>query len=133
MARLTQTALIGVILALSCTLYISHLHSASLQQKISDIQAQSDTMVANHILRVTELTEKYESEKAAIYSRHNSIVASLREQSRRKLPAVTRDCESEYRGRAERVYAELLGRYANVAKYADELKLTGGNCEALRD
>ncbi|MEM2002054.1 MAG: hypothetical protein QXT77_05370 [Candidatus Methanomethylicaceae archaeon] len=133
MARLTQTALIGVVLTLSAAVYLLHSQNISLRAELAEIRAASASYKKVTEQKIAKTETEHEQAKTDIDSRYSAIINRLREQQDNNVRTVTiaESCESERDKAAERVRSELLGRLAEVARYADELRVVGLACETI--
>lgn len=135
MAKLTQTALMGVVLTLAAAVYLLHSQNTGLRAELVEIRAASDSYKKTIEKKIAQTEKEHEQAKADIDSRYSAIINRLREQQDNNVRTVTvtASCESERAATAARVRAELLGRIAEVARYADELRVAGGNCERIAE
>lgn len=135
MARLTQTALLGVVLTLAAAVYFLNNQNISLRAEIAEIRAASASYKKTIEQKIEKTEKEHEQAKTDIDSRYSAIINRLREQQADNVRTVTvtKSCESERAAAAARVRSELLGRLANVARYADELRLRGLACETISE
>ncbi len=106
----------------------------ALRDELTTLKAQSALLAQQHEQKIKRANDDYTKNMASIASNYDAVIKRLREQSADSgAPAVATECEGE-RGRdAQRVRAELLRAYAAVARYADELRVVGGNCERIAE
>ena len=135
MAKLTKTALIGVVLTLSAAIYLLHSQNTGLRAELAEIRAASATYKKTIEQKIAQTERDHEQAKSDIDSRYNDIINRLRKQQADSVRTVTvtASCESERAATAARVQSELLGRLAEVARYADELRVRGLDCEKITD
>ena len=135
MAKLTQTALIGVVLTLAAAVYLLHSQNTGLRSELAAARAASASYKKTIEQKIAQTEKEHEQSKTDIDSRYNDIINRLREQQANNVRAVTitKSCESERAATAARVRSELLGSLATVARYADELRVRGLACEKITD
>src|SRR5690554_5268383 len=106
----------------------------ALRDELTTLKAQSALLAHQHEQKIKRANDDYAKNMASIASNYDAVIKRLREQSATSgAAAVAAECKSE-RGRdAERMRAKLLRIYATVAKYADELRVVGGNCERIAE
>ncbi len=105
-----------------------------LRDELTTLKAQSALLVQQHEQKIKRANDDYTQNMASIASNYDAVIKRLREQSAASgAPAVTTKCEGERARDAARVRSELLGIYAAVARYADELRVVGGNCERIAE
>ena len=123
----------GIVLTLAAAVYFLHSHNIGLRAEIAEIRAVSATYKKTIEKKITQTEKEHEQAKADIDSRYNDIIKRLRQQQADgvRTVTVTQSCESERAATAERVRAELFRRFAEVARYADELRVTAENCEKI--
>lgn len=125
----------GVVLTLAAAVYFLHSQNISLRAEIAEVRAASATYKKTIEQKIAKTEEEHEQSKTDIDSRYNDIINRLRKQQNNNVRTVTvtQSCESERDTEAERVQSELLGRLAEVSKYADELRVRGLACEKILD
>ena len=125
----------GVVLTLVAAIYLLHSQNTGLRADLAEIRAASASYKKNIEKKIAQTEKEHEQAKTDIDSRYNSIINRLREQQADNVRTVTitKSCESERAATAERVRSELLGRLAEVARYADELRVRGLGCETISE
>src|SRR5699024_8503998 len=105
-----------------------------LRDELTALKAQSALLVQQHEQKIKRSNDDYTKNMAGIASNYDAVIKRLREQSAVSgAPAVATECKSERDRDAERMRTELLRAYAAVARYADELRVVGGNCERIAE
>lgn len=142
MAKLSQRAatavigaLMGVVLTLAAAIYLLHSQNIALRAEIAEMRAASASYKKTIQQKIAKTEKEHEQAKTDIDSRYNAIINRLREQQADNVrtATVTASCESERAATAARVRSELLGRLAEVARYADELRVRGLACETISE
>lgn len=125
----------GVVLTLAAAVYLLHSQNIDLRAEIAEIRAASASYKKTIEQKIAKTETEHEQAKTDIDSRYNDIINRLREQQDNNVRTVTitESCESERAATAERVRAELFGRLAEVARYADELRVVGLACETISE
>lgn len=125
----------GVVLTLAAAVYLLHSENIGLRAEMAEIRAAGASYKKTIEQKIAQTEREHEQAKTDIDSRYNSIINRLREQQANNVRAVTitKSCESERAATAARVRSELLGRLAEVARYADELRLRGLACETISE
>lgn len=125
----------GVVLVLAAAVYFLHSQNTGLRAELAEIRAASASYKKTIEQKIIKAEKEHEQSKTDIDSRYNSIINRLREQQNNNVRTVTvtASCESERAAEAERVRSELLGRLAEVARYADELRVRGLACEKISE
>lgn len=125
----------GVVLTLAAMCYFLHNQNIGLRAELSEIRAASASYKKTIEKKIAQTEKEHEQAKTDIDSRYNDIINRLREQQNNNVRpvTVTTSCESERSAAAARVRAELLGSFAVVARYADELRIRGLACEKILD
>ena len=125
----------GVVLTLSAAIYLLHSQNTGLRAELAEMRAASESYKKTIQQKIAQTEQEHEQAKTDIDSRYSNIINRLREQQANNVRTVTAtaSCESERAATAERVRAELLGRLAEVARYADELRLKGLACETISE
>lgn len=123
----------GVVLTLAAAVYLLHSQNISLRAELAEIRAASANYKKTFERKIAQTEQEHEQAKTDIDSRYSAIINRLREQQDNNVRAVTvtKSCKSERAATAARVRAELLRRLAEVARYADELRLRGLACETI--
>lgn len=135
-SRLVIRAFVGgVVLTLAAAVYLLHSQNIALRTEIAEILAASASYKKTIEQKIAETEQEHEQAKTDIDSRYNGIIDRLRQQQNDNVRTVTvaTSCESERAATAARVRAELLGRLAEVARYADELRVRGLACETISE
>lgn len=135
MAKLTHTALIGVVLTLAAAVYLLHSQNIGLRAELAEMRAASASYKKVTEQKIAKTEKEHEQAKTDIDSRYSNIINRLREQQddNVRTVTVTASCESERAAAAERVRSELLRSFANIARYADELRVRGLACETISE
>lgn len=125
----------GVVLSLAAAVYLLHSQNIDLRAELAEIRAASASYKKTIEQKIAKTEKEHEQAKTDIDSRYNDIINRLREQQDNNVRAntTTSSCESERAATASRVRAELLGRFATVARYADELRARGLACETISE
>lgn len=125
----------GVVLTLAAAVYLLHSQNISLRAEIAEIHAASASYKKTIEQKIAKTETEHEQAKTDIDSRYNDIINRLREQQDNNVRTVTvtKSCESERAATAERVRAELFRSFAEVARYADELRVRGLACETISE
>ena len=125
----------GVVLTLAAAAYLLHSQNIGLRAELAEIRAASASYKKTIEEKIAKTEREHEQSKTDIDSRYNDIINRLREQQANNVRTVatTQSCESERAATAARVQSELLGRLAEVARYADELRVRGLACEKITD
>lgn len=106
----------------------------ALRHELTTLKAQSALLVQQHEQKIKRADDDYAKNMASIASNYDAVIKRLREQSAAsRAPAVAAECAGERDKDAARMHAELLRAYAAVARYADELRVAGGNCERIAE
>lgn len=106
----------------------------ALRHELTTLKAQSALIAQQHEQKTKRANDDYAKNMASIASNYDAVIKRLREQSSTSgAPAVAAKCAGERDKDAARVRAELLRAYAAVARYADELRVVGGNCERIAE
>jgi len=106
----------------------------ALRDKLTTLKAQSALLVQQHEQKIKRANDDYTKNMAGIASNYDAVIKRLREQSAASgTPAVATERKGERDKDAARMHAKLLRAYAAVAKYADELRVVGGNCERIAE
>lgn len=106
----------------------------ALRAELTTLKAQSALLAQQHEQKIKRANDDYTKNMASIASNYDAVIKRLREQSAASgAPDVAAECKSERDGGAARVRAKLLRAYAAVARYADELRVVGGNCERIAE
>lgn len=106
----------------------------ALRHELTTLKAQSALLAQQHAQKIKRANDDYTKNMVAIASNYDAVIKRVREQSTAsRAPAVAAECKGERDKDATRVRAELLGAYAAVARYADELRVAGGNCERIAE
>ncbi len=123
----------GIVLTLAAAVYLLHSQNIGLRSEIAEIRAASASYKKTIEKKIAQTEREHEQAKTDIDSRYNDIIKRLRQQQADSVRTVTitASCESERAATAARVRAELLGRLAEVARYADELRVRGLACENI--
>ena len=138
MARLRQFATValgGIVLTLAAAVYLLHGQNIDLRAELAEMRAASASYKKTIEQKIAQTEREHEQAKTDIDSRYNDIINRLRQQQadNMRTVAVTKSCESERAATAARVRTELLGRLAEVARYADELRVRGLACETISE
>ena len=105
-----------------------------LRDELTTLKAQSALLVQQHEQKIKKANDDYTKNMASIAGNYDAVIRRLREQSATNgAPSVTAERKGERARDAERMRAELLRAYAAVARYADELRVVGGNCERIAE
>ncbi len=107
-----------------------------LRAELAHMAAQSAIIEAQYKQKAKQINEDHAKNMAAIARNYDAVVAGLRDDAKkgtRHATIIAQQCKSERARDAARVRAELLGIYAAVARYADELRVVGGNCERIAE
>lgn len=133
MAKLTPALMGGVVLTLSAAVYLLHTQNINLRAELAEMRAASASYKKTIEQKIAKTEQEHEQAKTDIDSRYSAIINRLREQQDNNVRTVTvtKSCESERAATAERVRSELLRSFAEVARYADELRLRGLACETI--
>lgn len=125
----------GVVLTLAAAVYVLHSQNTGLRSELAEVRAASASYKKTIEQKIAQTEKEHEQAKTDIDSRYNSIINRLREQQAANVRTVTvtASCESERAATAARVRTELLGRLAEVARYADELRVRGLACETISE
>ena len=125
----------GVVLTLAAGVYLLHSQNTGLRAELAEVRAASASYKKTIQQKIAKTEKEHEQSKTDIDSRYNAIINRLREQQANNVRTVTvtKSCESERAATAARVRAELLGRLAEVARYADELRVRGLACETISE
>ena len=125
----------GVVLTLAAAVYLLHSENIGLRAELAGIRSASAGYKETIEQKIAQTEKEHEQAKTDIDSRYSAIINRLREQQANNVRTVTvtASCESERDTEAARVRAELLGRLANVARYADELRINGLACETISE
>ena len=132
---LTRAFVGGVVLTLAAAAYLLHSQNISLRAEIAEIRAASASYKKTIQQKIAKTEKEHEQAKTDIDTRYSSIIDRLRQQQADNVRTVTvtASCESERAATADRVRTELLGRLAEVARYADELRMRGLACEEIAE
>ena len=125
---------LGVLISLSAAVWYLHNSNVKLRNELTAIKAASALYKQQQQAKIEQVEQEYEQAQSDINSRYNAIIERLRvqaDQDKRRANLATAQCESERSADANRMQSELLRSYANVARYADELKQRGLACEAI--
>lgn len=125
----------GVVLTLAAAVYLLHSENIGLRSELAEVRAASASYKKTIEQKIAQTEKEHEQAKTDIDSRYSAIINRLREQQANNVRAVTitKSCESERAATADRVRSELLGRLAEVARYADELRVRGLGCETISE
>lgn len=125
----------GAVLTLAAAVYLLHSQNTGLRSELAEIRAASATYKKTIEQKIAQTEKEHEQSKTDIDSRYNDIINRLREQQANNVRTVTvtASCEGERAATAARVQSELLGSLAEVARYADELRVMGLACEKILD
>lgn len=105
-----------------------------LRAELTTLKAQSALLARQHEQKIKRANDDYAKNMASIAGNYDAVIKRLREQSATSgAPAVATKCKGERDRDAERMRAKLLRAYAAVARYADELRVVGGNCERIAE
>lgn len=107
----------------------------ALRHELTTLKAQSALLAQQHAQKIKRANDDYAKNMASIASNYDAVIKRLRSaasSATTKAPAAT-ERKGERDKDAQRVRAELLGAYAAVARYADELRVVGGNCERIAE
>jgi len=128
-------ALMGIILSLASAVYLLHIQNIGLHDDLAEIRAASASYKKTIEQKITQTEREHEQSKTDIDTRYNSIINRLRQQQADSVRTVTvtASCESERAATAARVRSELLGSFAEVARYADEIRVRGLACETISE
>lgn len=128
------TATIAVIVSLAAALWYQAGALKSARHELAETHAASEAYKRQQAERTKRMEADYAKTKADIDASYQRIIDRLRKESS-DTPAATPagKCAGERSAGAGDVQAVLLDRLAEVARYADELKLHGMNCEALNE
>lgn len=132
--QLVVRALVGgIALTLAAFIYFLHSQNIDLRVELAEMRAASASYKKTIEQKIAKTEKEHEEAKTDIDSRYSSIVNRLRQQQADNVRTVTvtASCESERAATAARVRAELLRTYAEVARYADELRVRGLACETI--
>lgn len=106
----------------------------ALRNELTTLEAQSALIALQHEQKTKRANDDYTKNMAAIASNYDAVIKRVREQSTaNRAPAVAAECKGERDKDAARMRAKLLRAYAAVARYADELRVVGGNCERIAE
>lgn len=106
----------------------------ALRHELTTLEAQSALIALQHEQKTKRANDDYTKNMASIASNYDAVIRRLREQSTAsRAPTVATECAGERDKNAARMHAELLRAYAAVARYADELRVVGGNCERIAE
>lgn len=106
----------------------------ALRHELTTLKAQSALIAQQHEQKTKRANDDYAKNMAVIASNYDAVIERLREQSAAsRAPTVAAKCTSERDKDAARMRSELLRAYAAVARYADELRVVGGNCERIAE
>ena len=106
----------------------------ALRHELTTLKAQSALIAQQHEQKTNRANDDYAKNMASIASNYDAVIKRVREQSTAsRAPTAATECEGERDKNAARVRAELLRAYAAVARYADELRVVGGNCERIAE
>ena len=123
----------GIVLILAITAYFLHSQNVDLRTEIAEMRAASDRYKKDIEQKIAQTEKEYEQDKSDIDSRYNGVINRLRKQKsnnvRTTSTAQTREGERDTE--ATRVQSELLRRYAEVSRYADQLRVTAEKCEKI--
>src|SRR5699024_11568517 len=98
------------------------------------IKSNTAFMAKQNEQKIKSANDYYTKNMASIAGNYDAVIRRLREQSAASgAPAVATERESERARDAARMRTELLRAYAAVARYADELRVIGGNCERIAE
>lgn len=103
-----------------------------LRAELAHMAAQSVIIEAQYKQKAKQINENHAKNMAAIARNYDAVASGLRDDAKkgtRHAAIIAKQCESERTRDAARMRTELLGIYAAVARYADELRVTGGACE----
>ena len=125
----------GVVLTLVAVVYFLHSQNIGLRSELAEMRAASASYKKTIEQKIAKTEQEHEQAKTDIDSRYSAIINRLRKQQadNMRTVTVTKSCESERAATADRVRSELLGRLAEVARYADELRVRGLACEAISE
>lgn len=125
----------GVVLTLAAAVYLLHSQNTGLRSELAEVRAASATYKKTIEQKIAQTEKEHEQSKTDIDSRYSAIINRLRKQQANNVRTVTvtASCESERAATAARVRSELLGRLAEVARYADELRVRGLACETISE
>ena len=125
----------GVVLTLAAAVYLLHSQNTGLRAELAEVRAASASYKKTIEKKIAKTEREHEQSKTDIDSRYSAIINRLREQQANSVRTVTvtASCESERAATSARVRSELLGRLAEVARYADELRVRGLACEKITD
>lgn len=135
MARLTQTALIGVVLTLAAMCYLLHNQNTSLKDELLQTKSAQAAYKKAQEKAAEQANFEFEQKQADIDSRYNSVLAKLRdaEDNRLRADRASAQCQSERRADSARMQSDMLRAYATVARYADKIRARGLACEKILD
>ena len=108
----------------------------ALRAELAHMAAQSAIIEAQYKQKAKQINEDHAKNMAAIARNYDAVASGLRDDAKegtRHATTIAERCESERARDAARVRTELLGIYAAVARYADELRAVGGNCERIAE
>lgn len=127
--------IVGIVLTLAGAVYLLHSQNIGLRTEVAEMRAASASYKKTIEKKIAKTEQEHEQAKTDIDSRYNDIINRLRKQQADNVRTVTvtASCESERAATAARVRSELLGRLAEVARYADELRVRGLACETISE
>lgn len=107
----------------------------SLQKSLDYIKIESAAIEQIYIAEKQKVQDEYRQNMASIADNYSAVIARLRSEAAGSdtKPPAPQGGKSEQGCRPDRMQAELLEWAANVARYADELRLVGGACERLAE
>lgn len=131
----TKAFVFGVVLTLAAAVYLLHSENIGLRAELAEIRAANANYKKTIEQKIAKTEQEHAQSKTDIDTRYNDIINRLRQQQAANVRTVTvtASCESERAATAARVRFELLGRLAEVARYADELRARGLACEKILD
>lgn len=123
----------GIVLILAVTAYFLHSQNVGLRTEIAEMHTASDRYKKTIEQKIAQTEKEYEQDKSDIDSRYNGVINRLRKQKYDNVRTTTtaKTCEGERDTEAARMYSELLRRYAEVSRYADQLRVTAEKCEKI--
>ena len=123
---LIRAFIASIILVLAITAYFLHSQNVVLR-------TASDRYKKDIEQKIAQTEKEYEQDKSDIDSRYNSVINRLRKQKydNVRTPTTPQTCEGERDTKAAGMYSELLRRYAEVSRYADQLRVTAEKCEKI--
>lgn len=107
----------------------------ALRHELTTLKAQSALIAQQHEQNTKRANDDYTKNMASIASNYDAVIKRLRSaasSATTKTP-VAAERKGERDTDTHGMHAELLRAYAAVARYADELRVVGSNCERIAE